>query len=117
MPYPRALTEVEELDVVARYKGGHWTTQQLADRFGCGKTAIRRILHERGVDVRPAGQQPKAGQDTTKRIVAMRDGGATWFSIVDATGLSYNAVRKRYLKAKGLPLVAYKGGGVSTTAR
>jgi len=117
MPYPRALTEVEELDVVARYKGGHWTTQQLADRFGCGKTAIRRILHERGVDVRPAGQQPKAGQDTTRRIVELRDRGTPWFTISDEVGLSYNAVRKRYLKAKGLPLVAYKADGMSTTAR
>lgn len=114
MPYPRALTPAEEADVVQRYASG-WSTDRLAERFGCGKTAIRRCLDRQHVEKRPPGQAPKEGVDTDT-IVAMRDGGATWFSIVDATGLSYNAVRKRYLKAKGLPYVASGAGGVSTTA-
>lgn len=114
MPYPRALTEAEELDAVQRYRTG-WTCQQLADRFECSRTAIRRALERQQVTARPSGQQPKAGPDATRRIVELRDRGTPWFTICDEVGLSYNAVRKRYLKAKGLPLVAYKAEGEAPT--
>jgi DNA-directed RNA polymerase specialized sigma24 family protein len=49
----RALTEMQEVEVVRLYAEGMWTLGEVADKFGVSEGAVRNVLVRRGVERRP----------------------------------------------------------------
>lgn len=100
---PKTLTDVEELEVCARYRIG-WTERQLADRFGVHRPTIQRCLDKFGVERRPAGLERRDDVDTSL-IVRLRAEGYSWSKIARAVGMKPSGVRRRYDGAAGHILV------------
>jgi DNA-directed RNA polymerase specialized sigma24 family protein len=88
----RALSEAEELEVVARYQLG-LTASQLAERFSTTDITIRRTLDRHGVDRRP--RQERAGV-TAEQVAELRTAGRTWAEIAELAGCSITTARNRW---------------------
>jgi DNA invertase Pin-like site-specific DNA recombinase len=89
---PRALTEAQELEVVARYQLG-MSTLQLAERFGTNDMTIRRVLDRHEVPRRP--KQARAGV-TAEQVADLRTAGWTWARIAEWAGCSVTTARNRW---------------------
>lgn len=99
----RALTDVEEAEVVARYRLGA-STRALAERFAVGQGTVLRVLDRHRVGRRPS--QVPHDVDTTV-IVTMRRDGRTWAEIAQATGMSPSGARKRFSESSGVSARGY----------
>lgn len=94
----RALTDVEEAEVVARYRLGA-STRALAERFAVGQGTVLRVLDRHGVGRRPS----QAPHDVdTMVIVKLRLAGHTWAEIARAAGISPSGARKRFSESFGV---------------
>lgn len=92
----KILSEVEEAELVARYRAG-LTERQLAVRFGIGRASVQRTLDRHGVDRRPARENLERRDDVdTADIVRLRDAGMSWFQIARSVGMKPSGVRRRY---------------------
>lgn len=93
---PKTLTEVEELEVVARYKAGS-SERQLAQRFGVSRATVQRALDRNGVGRRAQSHNFERRDDVdTAEIVRLRDEGMSWFWIARRFGMKPSGVRWRY---------------------
>lgn len=91
---PRALTDVEEAEVVARYQAGQ-STLKLAARFGVHYSTIMGALERAGVDRRPTQVPKDADTATIRRLRDIEH--LSWDRIAAEVGMSPSGVRKRYL--------------------
>jgi hypothetical protein len=94
---PKVLTEVQELEVAARYKAG-LTERQLAERFGVPRASIQRALDRQQVPRRAQSSNLTRRDDVdTAEIRRLRDEeGLSWFWIARRVGMKPGGVRRRY---------------------
>lgn len=95
----RALDEVDEAEVIARYRKGA-SIPQLAARFEVGWTTIRRTLERAGETRRPAGFQRQYDVSDEAILYLRDDCGLPWAEIATRTGMRPSGVRRRYDTAK-----------------
>ena len=76
---PKGVT-IDAARIETLYRGG-WSPSELSDRFGPSPRAIRRILRERNVPIRPQGRQVGWRKLSPKEVVRRIAAGAasrTW---------------------------------------
>lgn len=97
---PRALTDLQELEVRARYEAGE-SIDRLADRFGIARATVHRILGD--TPRRPQGRRPASGKRCTVAdadVIRLREvDGLSWRLLGEAIGLSPIGARTRYMAA------------------
>lgn len=93
----RALTDVEEAEVVARYRAGA-SSLKLSRRFSVHHSTILDVLAREGVDRRPTQEAAPVDTDV---IVRLREDGLSWEKIAGRVGMSPSGVRKRYVGRMG----------------
>lgn len=105
MALERILDEVDEAEVVARYRKGA-SEPQLAERFGVSRITIRRTLERLGEPPASERRGFKRQYDVDDALILqLRDElRCTWSEIATITGMRPGGVRRRYSTAKGVSL-------------
>lgn len=88
----RVLSDVQEMEVVVRYKLG-MSTVRLGRMFGVDDTTIRRVLNRAGIPRRPRQLRSAVTPGTVRHL---RDRGWSWQRIAAVTGISSTTARNRW---------------------
>jgi len=95
-----------DVDEARRLYDSGLSFAQVGQRVGYSATWLARRFKAAGIPVRPSGRPLTTSVPDVdlKELVRRRDAGWTFPRLARAYGLSDDAVRTRYLRAKGLPL-------------
>lgn len=99
-PYRREFSESDIKQMVSAYQSGETTTIKLAERFGCSKTTINKLLRQHGVEVTRAKAQARLNADA---VVAMYDEMRTTEEIAECFHVHPQVVI-RCLRANGVKI-------------
>lgn len=99
-PYRREFSEADIKQMVSAYQSGETTTIKLAERFGCSKTTINKLLRQHGVEVTRAKAQARLNADA---VVAMYDEMRTTEEIAECFHVHPQVVI-RCLRANGVKI-------------